>query len=186
VSRPVAIALLALLGLLVGFFAYQLRQGADPGAVPSALIGRPLSPFALPPVAGREKPISPDGLSLADLTDGRVHVVNVFGSWCTSCRLETEALMSLAARSDIALEGIDYKDDPKAGAAFLAELGDPFGRIGFDRAGRTAIDWGVYGAPETFVIDPKGRVVARLAGPITAQNMEKIILPAIQAAKKSS
>ena len=183
-SRMAAIALLVAFAILVGFFAVQLRQGGDPSAVPSPLIGKPLEPFQLPALADRVKAVTPDGLALTDLKDGTVHVVNFFASWCVSCREETSALAALSERRDIRLVGVDYKDKPEAGNAFLAELGDPYDRIGFDHAGRTAIDWGVYGVPETFVIDGQGRVVARYAGPLTAGPMENVILPAIAAAKR--
>jgi len=183
-SRMAALTLLAALALLIGFFAIQLRQGGDPSAVPSPLIGKALEPFALPALANRVKAASPDGLALTDLQDGKVHVVNFFASWCVTCRQETDALTALSARSDIELVGVDYKDRAEAGNAFLAELGDPYDRIGFDHAGRTAIDWGVYGVPETFVIDGEGRVVARYAGALTAEPLEKVILPAITAAQR--
>ena len=182
-SRAGAYAALIGLGLLIALFGYLLASRHNPAEVPSALIGKPLEPFALPPVEGRAKSLPQDGLSLADLSQGRVTVVNVFASWCVECRLETEHLQALGRRSDIRLAGIAYKDDPKAAAGFLEELGDPFSRIGLDRTGRTAIDWGVYGVPETFVIDGQGRVRARFPGALTDEAMAGIIAPAIRAAQ---
>jgi len=183
-ARLGGLAVLAGLALVIAVFGALLMQPRDPAALPSPLIGKPLEPFTLPPVEGRPKPIANDGLSLADLTRGRVTVVNVFASWCSECRLETEQLEALSRRSDIQLSGIAYKDAPVATAAFLADLGDPFGRIGLDRTGRTAIDWGVYGVPETFVIDGQGRVRARFAGPLTDEILAQIIEPAIRAGQR--
>jgi cytochrome c biogenesis protein CcmG/thiol:disulfide interchange protein DsbE len=180
-SRKGAIAALIGLALLLALFGSLLMRPRDPAALPSALIGKPLASFALPPVDGRTKPVAVDGLALADLTQGRVTVVNVFASWCSECRLETQQLEALGRRSDIQLAGIAYKDEPKATTAFLAELGDPFARIGLDRSGRTAIDWGVYGVPETFVIDGQGRVIARFAGPLGDETLAQTIEPAIRA-----
>jgi cytochrome c biogenesis protein CcmG, thiol:disulfide interchange protein DsbE len=182
-SRRGAYAALIGLALLIGLFGYVVLRNQNPAEVPSAMIGKPLEAFALPPVDGRTKAVTADGLALADLTRGRVTVVNVFASWCVECRLETGPLEVLARRKDIDLAGIAYKDDPMAAAGFLAELGDPFGRIGLDRAGRTAIDWGVYGTPETFVIDGQGRVRARFAGPLSPKTLKTVIEPAIKAAQ---
>lgn len=181
-TRIGAFAGLGILFALIGLFAYLLVTRPDPSALPSALIGKPLADFALPPLAGRPKAVAPDGLALADLRMGRVSVVNVWASWCTPCRSEMPLLRALARREDIVLHGIDWKDKAPDGAAFLRELGDPFVRIGSDETGRTGIDWGVYGVPETYVIDGAGRVVARLAGPLTAESLARVIEPAIVAA----
>jgi cytochrome c biogenesis protein CcmG/thiol:disulfide interchange protein DsbE len=186
VTRIAAGGLLLFLALMLGLFAWRLESGKDTSALPSALVGKPLAPFVLPPLAGRAKTVNPDGLALGDLQSGQVHVVNVFSSWCTNCRLESEVLAALSQRGDIALHGIDYKDEPKAGATFLTDFGDPYRRVGFDGSGRVAIDWGVYGVPETFVIDGTGRVVARLAAPLTPENMAQVIEPAIAAAKRAN
>src|SRR5262249_31777181 len=139
-GRLGAIAALIALALLIALFGVLLTEPRDPAALPSPLIGKPLAPFALPGLPDRPKPVAADGLSLADLTQGHVTVVNLFASWCAECRLETGALEALGRRSDITLAGIAYKDAPKATAGFLAELGDPYARIGLDQSGRTAID----------------------------------------------
>ena len=182
-NRSGAYAALIGLALLLALFGFVLVKHPNPSLVPSALIGKPLAAFALPPVEGRGKQVAPDGLALADLTQGRVTVVNVFASWCVECRQETAQLEALGHRTDILLAGIAYKDDPKNAVAFLAELGDPYARIGLDRTGRTAIDWGVYGVPETFVIDGRGVVIARVAGALTDEQLVQTIEPAIQAAQ---
>lgn len=183
-SRYGAYAALAVLAMMLALFGYLLASRHDPAAVPSALIGKPLAPFVLPPLEARAKPVAADGLSLADLTGGEVTVVNVFASWCIECRLETKQLDALGRRADIRLAGIAYKDKPEAAALFLQELGDPFGRVGQDPTGRTAIDWGVYGVPETFVIDGQGRVRGRHAGALTDKVLRQTIEPAIRAARQ--
>jgi cytochrome c biogenesis protein CcmG/thiol:disulfide interchange protein DsbE len=143
----------------------------DPSILPSALIGKPVPEFDLPPVEGVDRP----GLSSADLK-GQVVLVNVFASWCVPCRAEHPLLMRLADQG-IAIYGINYKDKPGQIDAWLGELGDPFRRIGADQSGRVAIDWGVYGVPETFVIDAKGRIRQKFVGPLMPQDVDQTLLP---------
>jgi cytochrome c biogenesis protein CcmG/thiol:disulfide interchange protein DsbE len=143
----------------------------DPSILPSALIGKPMPEFDLPPVEGVDRP----GLSSADLK-GQVVLVNVFASWCVPCRAEHPLLMRLADQG-IAIYGINYKDKPGQIDAWLGELGDPFRRIGADQSGRVAIDWGVYGVPETFVIDAKGRIRQKFVGPLMPQDVDQTLLP---------
>lgn len=142
--------------------------------LPSTLVGRPVPQFDLPPVEGR-----PDGLSTADLI-GKVSIVNVWASWCVPCRIEMPLLNELAARNEVAIYGINYKDDAVAALAFLDELGDPYTKIGADRNGRVAIDWGVYGLPETFVIDAEGRIAYKHIGPFDRRSLEENILPVVR------
>lgn len=169
---PVLGALLLLSSLLVGLG----REGAD--VLPSALIDRPAPEFALEGLAGRP------GLATADLIgDGEVKLVNVFASWCAPCRVEHPWIEALAAEG-ITVHGINYKDDPANAEAFLAELGNPYTRIGADTSGRTGIEWGVYGVPETFVLDGRGRIVYRHVGPIQAGDVERRIMPAIAEARR--
>jgi cytochrome c biogenesis protein CcmG/thiol:disulfide interchange protein DsbE len=141
----------------------------DPGTLPSALIDRPVPEFELPGLEGDE------GLSSADL-EGRVSLVNVFASWCVPCRVEHPVLMRLAEEG-VPIFGINYKDPPDQAKAWLAELGNPFEKIGADRDGRVGIEWGVYGVPETFVVDAKGRIRHRHVGPIQARDLERTLLP---------
>ena len=115
------------------------------------------------------------------LADGEVKIVNYWASWCAPCRIEHPQLMQLADEG-LPIYGINYKDDSAKALAFLDELGDPYVAVGADRAGRVAIDWGVYGVPETFVIDGDGKVVLRFAGPVTGTILENRIRPAIAAA----
>jgi cytochrome c biogenesis protein CcmG/thiol:disulfide interchange protein DsbE len=146
----------------------------DPSTLPSALIDQPAPTFELPPIAGRDGP----GFSSADLVGG-VSLVNVFASWCVPCRVEHPLMMRLA-EDGVAIYGIDYKDPAEQAAAWLAELGDPYRAIGADRDGRVAIDWGVYGVPETFVIDRAGRIRYRFVGPLQARDIEETLRPLLE------
>lgn len=148
-------------------FLARLYSG-DPSKVPSALIGRPVPAFALEPLPGLVRDGQPvPGLSSEDLKGGRVTVVNVWASWCAPCREEHPVLMELAKDPSIRLVGINYKDSPENARRFLGALGNPFAAVGVDPNGRTAIDWGVYGVPETFVIGPDGTIRYKHIGPIT-------------------
>ncbi|MGI9419208.1 MAG: DsbE family thiol:disulfide interchange protein [Geminicoccaceae bacterium] len=144
----------------------------DPSTLPSALIDKPVPSFDLPPLdaGGIDKP----GLASGDLA-GKVQLVNVFASWCGPCRVEHPVLMKLA-RDGVPVQALNYKDNPEDAARFLNELGDPYERIGVDRNGRTGIEWGVYGVPETFVIDAEGKIRHKHVGPIsTAKQVEELM-----------
>ncbi len=145
----------------------------NPREIPSALIGSPIPEFELPPVQGRSL-----GLSTADLK-GKVSVVNVWASWCTECRKEHPLLMAVAERAGVPLHGLNYKDKPEDAARWLDALGDPYTRTGADRDGRVSIDWGVYGVPETFVVDREGRIAYKLIGALTEAELNANILPLI-------
>jgi cytochrome c biogenesis protein CcmG/thiol:disulfide interchange protein DsbE len=148
----------------------------DPSTLPSALIGKPAPDFELPPIAmgGIDKP----GLSSADLS-GKVQLVNVFASWCGPCRVEHPFLMRMA-RDGVIVQGLNYKDNPEDAARFLNELGDPYERIGADRNGRAGIEWGVYGVPETFVIDSEGNIRHKHVGPITNNHQVEELMAVIE------
>jgi cytochrome c biogenesis protein CcmG/thiol:disulfide interchange protein DsbE len=156
---------------LVAAFALGLRH--DPSRVPSPLLGKPVPAFDLPPVV-----IGGPGLSSQDLR-GRVFLVNVFASWCVACREEHAILMQIAKSRLVSIAGLDYKDKPADAAHWLAALGNPYSRTGADTLGRAAIDWGVYGVPETFVVDPRGIVVDKQIGPITLEILEREIAPLV-------
>ena len=146
----------------------------DPRLVPSPLIGKPVPEFELPPVKGRTL-----GLASGDLK-GEVALVNVFASWCLSCREEHPVFMDLRNRGVIPIHGLNYKDKPDDAAAWLAEMGDPYTRTGADLDGRVAIDWGVYGVPETFVVDREGRIAYKHIGPVTPKLVRETLLPLIE------
>lgn len=163
--------------VISGFFAIGL--GLNPREVPSPLIGKPVPEFDLPPVKGRAA-----GLSSGQLK-GEVSIVNVFASWCAPCRLEHPLLLRLAAERAVPIHGINYKDRPEDAAAWLETLGDPYSRTGADLDGHVSIDWGVYGVPETFVIDREGRVAFKHVGPITPEVMSRKLRPLLNQLKDS-
>lgn len=146
----------------------------DPRKVPSPLIGKPVPEFSLPPVKGRTL-----GLASADLK-GEVSLVNVFASWCVPCRQEHPLFVELKAKGVVPIHGINYKDQPDAAARWLDELGDPYTRTGADLDGRVSIDWGVYGVPETFLVDCEGRIAYKHIGPLTPQIMSEKLMPLIE------
>ncbi|MGD9724791.1 MAG: DsbE family thiol:disulfide interchange protein [Alphaproteobacteria bacterium] len=145
-----------------------------PGERPSALIGKLVPAFDLPPVQGRTL-----GLASTDL-NGEVSLVNVFASWCVACRAEHPLFMRLAGNKVVPVHGLNYKDAPEDAARWLDTLGDPYTRTGADRDGRVAIDWGVYGVPETFVVSTDGHIVRKHAGPLTQQDLDETILPLVE------
>jgi cytochrome c biogenesis protein CcmG/thiol:disulfide interchange protein DsbE len=165
--------LLPVLFFAVLAFYFWRGLAHDPALLPSALIDKPAPDFSLPGLDGKP------GLGKSDLA-GRVVLVNFFASWCVPCRVEHPLLMRLSEEGKIALYGIDYKDQPEDASRLLAQLGDPYRRIGVDRAGRTAIDFGVYGVPETYVVDQSGRIRYRQVGPITADDLEGKIMPLLK------
>lgn len=150
----------------------------NPREIPSPLIGKPVPEFSLPPVKGRLL-----GLSSADLK-GEVSLVNVFASWCTACREEHPLLMELKEKGAVPIHGLNYKDKPDDAQKWLTELGDPYTRTGADITGRVGIDWGVYGVPETFVIDRDGRIAYKQIGQLTPQILQDKILPMINKLRK--
>jgi cytochrome c biogenesis protein CcmG/thiol:disulfide interchange protein DsbE len=156
-------------------FLVRLFSG-DPARVPSALIGRPVPTFALAPLERLQAHGTPiPGLASADLI-GQPTIVNIWASWCAPCRQEHPLLMDLAKDPAIRVVGINYKDNPENARRFLGALGNPFAAVGVDPNGRTAIDWGVYGVPETFVVGRDGTIRYKHIGPLTPD-----ALPALQA-----
>ena len=162
---------------------FVLRLGAgDPSRIPSALIGHPAPRTDLPPLAGLERQGKPvPGLDGADFK-GQVTVLNVWASWCVPCRDEAPLLMTLAADRRVRVVGINYKDQPDNARRFLGRYGNPFAANGTDDNGRAAIEWGVYGVPETFVIGRDGRIAYKLIGPVTPDNLDAALKPAIEQA----
>jgi cytochrome c biogenesis protein CcmG, thiol:disulfide interchange protein DsbE len=179
----VVVPLLVFLAL-AALFAYALSSG-DPSKLPSALIGKPAPDFSFPGMKGlvaNGKPMP--GVSQADLGGGQVTVVNFWASWCAPCVQEHPYLVALAKRG-IRIVGINYKDPSPGGLNFLARHGNPFLRVGTDASGRGAIEWGVYGMPETFVVDGDGRIVFKHVGPIDGRALSERILPAIEKAGRT-
>ncbi len=174
----IGLAVLPLVALVALVVVFATQMGRSTSFVPSALIDKPAPQFVLPAVDGGEEP----GFATADLAGQGVVVVNVFASWCVPCREEHPFLMDLAGE-EVALYGLNYDDSPDNARAFLAELGNPYDRIGADRDRRVGLEWGVYGVPETFILDNSGTIRYKHVGPIDAESFETIILPAIQAAR---
>jgi cytochrome c biogenesis protein CcmG/thiol:disulfide interchange protein DsbE len=167
---------------LTGLFLFQLSRG-NPTRLPSALIGRMAPQTELPPLAGLT---TPDGKPVPGLTpalfQGQVTLVNVWASWCIPCRDEAPLLEKMARDTRFQMVAINYKDNTDNARRFIGRYGNPFSAIGVDESGRAAIDWGVYGVPENFVIGRDGRIAYKLVGPITPENLAAVLMPAIERA----
>ncbi len=165
---------------LAAIFMTGLRSG-DPSKLPSALINQPAPSFELPRLEGLTTNGNPvPGLSSKSLARGKLTLVNVWASWCGPCREEHPQLMQLAKRDDIKLVGLNSKDQRENALRFLNALGNPFTSVGVDVNGRTAVDWGVYGVPETFVVNGEGIIVYKFTGPISEKALREDIIPAIE------
>ena len=179
----VLVPLAAFLALAALFFV-RLHAG-DPSELPSALIGRPAPQTNLPPVAGLER----DGAAVPGLDPasfkGAVTVVNVWASWCVPCHDEAPLLLQLAEDSRFRVVGINYKDQPDNARRFLGRYGNPFAAAGADESGRAAIEWGVYGVPETFVVGRDGTIRYKLVGPVTPANLDSVLKVEIEKALKA-
>ena len=167
--------------LLAGVFLAQLLSGRDESVVPSALIGQKVPPTDLPPLEGTNLP----GLVSSDF-EGEITLVNVWGSWCVPCRQEHPLLMVLSQDHRFVLTGLNYKDKPENARRFLGEMGNPFDRIGVDGTGRAAIDWGVYGVPETFLVGRNGTILYKHVGPFTPESITSELMPRIEKALSAS
>ncbi len=173
---------LILFGALAMVFLVRLF-GGDPSRLPSALIGKQVPDFkmeALPELMKDGKPM--EGFSTGILYGNKVTLVNVWASWCVPCRAEHPFLMELAKRPDIQVVGLNYKDKPANARRFLGTHGNPYDRVGVDPNGRVSVDWGVYGVPETFVVDKQGVIRFKQIGPLTQDSLKRF-LPQIEAAK---
>ena len=183
-SRWLMAAPLIAFTALAAIFWFRLGTG-DPSRIPSALIGHPVPQTALPPLAdlinnGTQVP----GLDPADFK-GKVSVVNVWASWCVPCHDEAPLLTALAKDKRLQMVGINYKDTPDNARRFLGRYGNPYGIVGVDGNGRAAIEWGVYGVPETFVVGRDGTIVYKLVGPVTSDNLDSVLKVAIEKALRA-
>jgi cytochrome c biogenesis protein CcmG, thiol:disulfide interchange protein DsbE len=181
--RSRILVLIPLIAFLALAALFMLRLGAgDPSRIPSALIGQPAPATLLPPLPGIER----DGVPLPGINSaafvGQVTLLNVWSSWCIPCRDEAPLLIQLATDQRIRVWGLNYKDQPENARRFLGRFGNPFVANGVDDNGRAAIEWGVYGVPENFLIGRDGRISYKLIGPITEDNLEKGLKPAIEKA----
>jgi cytochrome c biogenesis protein CcmG/thiol:disulfide interchange protein DsbE len=159
--------------VVAGYFAWSLRPGYDSKALPSALLDKDAPAFDLPALAG-------DARVALGSVKGQPTVVNFFASWCAPCRIEHPILMRLARQQRVNLVGIAYKDKTADTIRFLDQLGNPFGAVGLDPDGRTGLDFGVYGVPETYVLDRDGRIRQRFVGPLSAETVERDLLPLLR------
>jgi len=163
--------------LVAGYFALALQPGYDPHQIPSPLIDQPAPAFTLAGLSG-------EGLS-KDALEGQVVLVNFFASWCVPCRTEHPLLMRLAEQEHVPVYGIAWKDKPGDTQRLIAQLGNPYSRIGLDESGRVGIDFGVYGVPETYVIDKEGRIRLRHVGPLTEESVTNELLPLVKSLGRS-
>ncbi len=172
----VVLPLVLFVGLAL-LFLIRLESGGDNSAIPSALIGQKAPATNLPPL---------EGAGLAGLQDksfaGKVTLLNVWASWCAPCREEHPVLLDLSKDGRFTVAGLNYKDKAENARRFLGSLGNPFSAIGVDEAGRTAVDWGVYGVPETFIVGKDGRITYKHVGPLSAQVVAETLLPEIDKA----
>jgi len=163
--------------VLVGFLFTGLFR--DPREVPSPLIGKQAPAFTLAQLQDPAKTLGPNDLK------GQVWLLNVWASWCVSCRDEHPLLVELGRAKIVPIVGLNYKDEPAAGLKWLAQNGDPYSVSVVDRDGRVGIDWGVYGVPETFVVDKTGAIRYKQIGPITVDALQSKILPLVRELQKS-
>ena len=188
-SSVLAVPLLIFAGMAV-VFMFALRTG-DPSKLPSALIGKKAPAIELARLEGVTAIGQPagtqtsGGFTTADLGRGQVAVVNFWASWCAPCVQEHPMLIALAQETKVPVYGVNHKDQPDAARRFLTRYGNPFTAIGVDGTGRAAIEWGVYGMPETFVINGRGEVVYKHVGPITLESLQSKVIPAVRAAAKN-
>lgn len=179
---------LLIFGALAIVFLAGLFAG-DASRVPSALIGKPAPQITLTALEGLQKDGQPvPSFAMADLGKGRATIVNVFASWCAPCRVEHPQLVALSdapavKQGKVALVGFNYKDEADNARRFLGALGNPFSAVGVDRAGRGAIEWGVYGVPETFLIGPDGRILDKHVGPLDQAGAQRLLAKAVAAVK---
>ena len=157
---------------LVAFFAVGLTR--DPHQIPSPFIGKPAPAFTLTQLHDEKAPFTPEDMK------GKVWLLNVWASWCVSCRVEHPLLVEMSKRNVVPIVGLNYKDKRDDGVQWLAKFGNPYVLSAFDSEGRVGIDYGVYGVPETFVIDKQGVIRYKQIGPITPEALEKVLLPLIR------
>ena len=167
---------LATLALMAGFFAWSLMAGRDPAAIGSAMVGRPAPRLDLRALRDGDKPLT-DAL----LRSGKPVIVNFFASWCTPCLAEHPLFMRLAQREGAVIIGVAWKNKPEEARAWLERLGDPFATVGYDLDGSMAVNWGLSGVPETFLIDAQGIVRLHIRAPILEKDVESRILPLLRA-----
>jgi cytochrome c biogenesis protein CcmG, thiol:disulfide interchange protein DsbE len=169
------LAFIALAALL--FVGVRMNSGKDNSAIPSPLIGKSAPEFSLPVLNQENKTISANDLK------GQAYLLNVWGSWCPACQIEHPVITALAKSGKVRVIGYNYKDEAEAANQWLQQFGNPYELILFDEVGRAALDWGIYGAPETFLVDANGIVRWKHVGPITPEIIEQEILPVLESSQ---
>jgi cytochrome c biogenesis protein CcmG/thiol:disulfide interchange protein DsbE len=167
-----------LFAALAALFIIGLNPQRDIHALPSPLIGKPAPQFTLTDVLDPSREVSSASL------EGQVYVFNVWATWCAGCRQEHETLLAIAQQNVVPIVGLDWNDDRERATRWLKQLGNPYTQVGFDNEGRVAIDWGVYGAPETFLVDTHGQVLFKHIAPLTMEIWQQEFLPRIAAARR--
>ena len=165
----------AVFAVLLGFLYAGLS--INPSVIPSPLIGKPAPALSLPTLHDSARRLESTAFS------GQPWVLNVWGTWCVACREEHATLVEIARTKVVPMYGLDWKDDRDSALAWLAQLGNPYDAVAFDAEGRVAIDWGVYGAPETFLVDANGMIVCKQIGPLDMETWRTKFLPLIRGAK---
>jgi cytochrome c biogenesis protein CcmG/thiol:disulfide interchange protein DsbE len=165
---------------LVVLFAFGLNPSRDIHALPSPLIGKEAPEFALADVLDPTRTVSNATFK------GQVYVLNVWATWCVPCREEQEALLAISRQHVVPIIGLDYRDNHDTAKLWLEQLGNPYTAVAFDGDGRTAINWGVYGAPETYLVDSHGRIIFKFISPMTEEVWQKEFLPRIAAARSGA
>jgi cytochrome c biogenesis protein CcmG, thiol:disulfide interchange protein DsbE len=166
--------------LLAIVLGVAVKRSPEKGVIPSALIGKAAPQFTLPVLTDSNQTFRSEALK------GRWYVLNVWGTWCYECRAEHEALLQIQKLGQVPLIGLDWKDADSDALQYLAQLGNPYQVVAADREGRTAIDWGVYGAPETFLVNPQGVVVYKFVGPLTLEAWQTQFIPRMQAQQQAA
>lgn len=165
---------------LVVLFAFGLNPNRDIHALPSPLIGKDAPQFALQDVLDPSRTVSNAAFK------GQVYVLNVWATWCVPCREEVDALLAISRQHVVPIIGLDYRDNNEKAKQWLDQLGNPYTAVAFDGDGRTAINWGVYGAPETYLVDRHGRIIFKFISPMTEEVWQKEFLPRIAAARSGA
>jgi cytochrome c biogenesis protein CcmG, thiol:disulfide interchange protein DsbE len=185
-KRVIALLPVVLFGVLALMFFFALRTG-DPSKLPSTLIGKLAPRLELAALEGlNDNGVNVPGITPADLTRGTPVIVNFWASWCAPCVGEHPLLIILKEKTGVPLIGVNYKDQAVGARRFLGRYGNPFNAVGVDPNGRAAIEWGVYGMPETFILDAQGRIAHKHIGAITPEALENVLIPAIEKARRGS
>src|SRR5690606_35787487 len=169
---------LVVFAVLVALFAVALKRAPEKAVVPSALIGKPMPAFELPDL------LKPGEMVRSEDFKGRWLLVNVWGTWCPECYTEHPLLLDIAREGKVGIIGLDYKDDDEAARRWLAELGNPYVAVAIDKQGDTAIDFGVYGAPESFLVNPEGIIVEKVVGAVSARRWREELLPLVEGGRQ--